>query len=452
MAENYAPHLDRKLLLAAFRGEMPLEFIQKLGFEHLLDLCPHCRQEVQAFRASADLENRSTHVFYLTFKRQLADIRLHHRRAERELRALLALPPEERIPAIKRARRRFKGAHLVLLCLEEAEKYFTVDPRNAIHLAEVARAVIHHSSAATAAIDLLALVTAYRANALRASGDLRGAHHQFKETRSVIRHYLVTDPEMLARIDELEGSLRKDQRRASEAEELFTRAVMLYRLAERTMEIARVLLKLGDLYYTQGRLWPAVEATTSALQGLDPKVHLRLYMMGRFNLALQLAEVGKVEEAAALVEGDRDLFEESPEPWTQLRLLCLRAKIASGRGDLDTAVQLFVQAREGFIRQGIGFDVAIVSMELALLYLKQDRTAQVRKIADEMHLLFKSQDIHREAMGALLLFQEAARQDMVTIEFVEDLTAYLKRARENPRLRFKPAKREEPMSDSSESA
>ncbi|HEY4562815.1 MAG TPA: hypothetical protein VIJ36_07535, partial [Thermoanaerobaculia bacterium] len=57
-------------------------------------------------------------------------------------------------------------------------------------------------------------------------------------------------------------------------------------------------------------------------------------------------------------------------------------------------------------------------------------------IAAEMHTLFDAQEIHREAAAALLLFQEAAEREALTAEWVEDLTAYLKRARENPELRF----------------
>src|SRR5215212_9580233 len=176
MADEDDLHLDRKLLLGAYRGEIPLDFIHELGMAHLLELCPHCRREVRAFRASADLARRSIHVFHMALKRRLADLQRQHRKAEKELHALLALPREERIPAIRRARRRFKGAHLVLLCLEESEKLFTKDPKTAEDLADVARAVILHSPAASAAMGLLALATAYRANALRAGGDLQGAH------------------------------------------------------------------------------------------------------------------------------------------------------------------------------------------------------------------------------------------------------------------------------------
>ena len=437
MAEEDDLHLDRKLLLGAYRGEIPLDFVHELGMAHLLELCPHCRQEVRAFRASADLERRSAQVFHMALKRRLAELRRQHRKAERELRDLLALPEQERVPAIRRARQRFKGAHLVLLCLEECEKHFTKDPKTAEHLADVARAVIHHSPAASAAMGLLALTTAYRANALRAAGDLQGAHGQFKETRAIVQHYFVNDPEMLGRIDELEGSLRKDQRHFDRAEELLARAVTLYRMAGRSVEIARVRLNLGDLYYVQHRVWPAIEATASALRDLDPELHPRLHLMARYNLTLQLAEADRTEEAAALLEGDRSLYDQFPEPWTQLRLLCVRAKIAGARGDLDTAAQLYAQARDGFIGQGIGYDVAIVSLELAMVFLKQGRNAEVRRLAEEMHPLFEAEGVHREATAAPILFQNAAREDAATIELVSEVTDYLKRARENPSLRFK---------------
>lgn len=444
MADQDDLHLDRKLLLAAYRGEVPMDFIHQLGLTHLLELCPHCRRELQAFRASLRPDEGSARVFSMALKHRLADLRRQHDQAERELRALLALPPEERIPAIRRARRRFKGSHLVLLCLEESEKLFTREPKTAAHLAEVARAVLSCSGATSTSMELLALATAYRANALRAGGDLRGAHDQLKETRALVRHHLVTDPEMLGRIDELEGSLRKDQRRFERAEELLTRSVQLYRMAGRPVEIARVRIKLGDLFYVQYRLRQAIEATAAALQDLAPELHPRLHLMARYNLTLQLAEAGRTEEAAALLAGDRGLYAQFPEPWTQLRLLCVRAKIADGRGEMDEAAQLYAEAREGFIRQGIGYDVAVVSLELALVHLKQGRTAEVRRIAEEMHPLLQADGIHREATAALLLFQDAARRDAATAELVADLTDYLKRARKNPRLRFEPASKNFP--------
>lgn len=54
-----------------------------------------------------------------------------------------------------------------------------------------------------------------------------------------------------------------------------------------------------------------------------------------------------------------------------------------------------------------------------------------------MHTLFSAEDVHREALAALAFFEEAVRQDRATVEVLEDLAAYLKRARSNPALRFR---------------
>jgi hypothetical protein len=55
--------------------------------------------------------------------------------------------------------------------------------------------------------------------------------------------------------------------------------------------------------------------------------------------------------------------------------------------------------------------------------------------------IFESQEIHREALAALFLFQQAAREERLTVERVESFIWYLRKARANPKLRFK-----EPMS------
>jgi hypothetical protein len=73
---------------------------------------------------------------------------------------------------------------------------------------------------------------------------------------------------------------------------------------------------------------------------------------------------------------------------------------------------------------------------LSLVYFRQSRTAELRALAEEMHAVFASEDVHREAVAALLLFQEAARCEAVTAELVEEISAYLKRARGNPTMRF----------------
>lgn len=154
-----------------------------------------------------------------------------------------------------------------------------------------------------------------------------------KDSRTYIRNSNVTDPAILARIDELEASLRKDQRRFTRAEELFTRSLILFAMSGGAQEdIARVLINFADLRFVEGRPAEAVELTRFSLELLTPVEHPRLHLFAQYNLALQLAEAGSFQDAAGVLETHAALFEQIQEPWLQLRLLCVRAKIADSRG------------------------------------------------------------------------------------------------------------------------
>jgi hypothetical protein len=129
------------------------------------------------------------------------------------------------------------------------------------------------------------------------------------------------------------------------------------------------------------------------------------------------------------VVADEDLYRQIQEPWLQLRLSWLRGKIAAGLGEVTEAERFFRETRDGFVRQGNGYDAAMASLDLALLYLKEGRTAEVLPIAEEMVALFEAQDVHREALAAVLLFQEAAQREEVTAGMVRELAGRLETAR-----------------------
>ncbi len=432
-------HVTRELLLGVFRGELPTALLTRVGLQHLLDLCPRCRREFEAFRRRAGAESvkADAGLVSATLALQVARLEKEHRRAERDLRDLLDLHQTERVGRIQRSRGRFRGVHFAYLLLEEGEENLTTDPEEALHLTELAYLVLQQSPIETDTLGLLALTSASLGNASRVVGDRRRAEEHFSHSRYLVTHHAVTDAGLLARIDDLEGSLRKDPRRLGQAEELFSRSALLYGFAGDRVDLARVLLNLGAIYNLQGKTGQALEVTRVALAELSASREPRLYLNGRYNLALYLVESGEPAEAEAILEVDTSLYIRYPEPWVQLRLTGLRGKIAAARGDFATAEAAFLEMRTGFLGQGIGFDAAIVSMDLALLYLRQGRTAELKTLAREMLPIFRSQDVHREAVAALVLFQEAAREEQITAVFVRELAAYLDQARNDPSLRFR---------------
>jgi tetratricopeptide (TPR) repeat protein len=204
---------------------------------------------------------------------------------------------------------------------------------------------------------------------------------------------------------------------------------MLFRISGDAVETARVPLLLGSLYFYQGPFDRAIEMVQAALERLPPEEEPRLYLSGRHNLALYLAEAGRHAEAEGLVAADEELYRRHLEPWTQLRLSWLRGKIAAGMGEPAEAERLLRETRDGFARQGNGYDAAMASLDLALLYLREGRTAEVQPLAAEMAALFESRDVHREALAAVRLFQEAAQREEVTAGMVRELSGRLEAAR-----------------------
>jgi tetratricopeptide (TPR) repeat protein len=324
-----------------------------------------------------------------------------------------------------------------VLLIEESKRRRPHDAAEAYHLAELARTVAYHSPKVLGVFDLIALATAHMANARRAAGQLREAEEHFTVVRHLVRHEGVVDTQVLAEFDHLEGSLRKDQRQFALAQELLDRAAMLYRVSENKTGVGRVLLTRANLYFDQGRLDRAIETARSALRRFRRRSEPFLYLCGRHSLALFLAKAGRHDEAAVLVAADQDLYQQFADPWTQLRLVWLKGTIATARGEYLEAEKAFLAAREGFAEQGIGYDVAMVSLDLAFLYLEQRRTAELKRLSEEMVTIFAAQDVHREAAAALVLFQDAVRQEALTVEMVGELAHYLRQARTDPSLRFR---------------
>ncbi|HVR99562.1 MAG TPA: hypothetical protein VMW27_23260, partial [Thermoanaerobaculia bacterium] len=346
-------------------------------------------------------------------------------------------PHAEKLAKIDRAQSRFRGTTLAGLLLEESKKSMPADFKKAYELAEAADAILNRSSASPGVADLHARAAAYMGNACRRLDNVQGAHQFFTFSRSIIRSQGVTDPLVYAEIDSCEAVLHMDQRRFAKAEELLTRSIALYALAGAEEQAAHPLVTLGLMYYHQGNNLKAIEATRNATEYIKRDHDLRLYVCARYNLALFLCEAGHFSASAETLLVDREMFRQFDDLYTTLRVVWLEGKLAAGFKQEAEAEKAFAAAREGFITQGCGYDAAMVSLDLAILLLRQGRTVEVQELAEEMQQIFEAEDVHREALAALLLFQESAREEQLTVEAVQRLSEYLKAARSNSALRFR---------------
>jgi tetratricopeptide (TPR) repeat protein len=283
--------------------------------------------------------------------------------------------------------------------------------------------------------DLQARAWAFVGNACRRRFDYPAAEEAFERACLQLRKGTRDGLERAIFLD-LKASLRSDQRRFDEALRLLERAVKLFLDHGERHRAGRSLVKLSTVCNYMGRSEDCVPVLTRAVGLIDSDRDPRLLLCARHNLIFVLAELGRFNEAQRLYLDARPLYRSFNEPWVQNRRRWVRAKIAKGLGQLRRAEAQFLATRDGFLAEGIPYDTALVSMELALLYAEQGRTEDLKRLAAEMVPIFASRHIHREALAALSFFRQAVEAETAGAELVARIAVYLRRAEGDPELRL----------------
>lgn len=424
------------------RGELTDQWIDRRFERHSLELCPVChlqrlsylekrlrRERVESLPLWA--EGALVGVLCDALERLDAD-------AERDFEELMGLDPEHWRGRVERARKRFQNPMLADRLLDECRRRVFEDPLRSQRLAELAFEVALRSRTYLLgydpAYDLGTLAMAHKANALRVAGDLTRAEEMIR--RAFLRLEPFRERTVAAELAALTASLRRGQRRFAEALEMADAAAELYRASGEPHLGGRVLVTKSHIYSQMGEPEQAIETLRAALELIDRHEDPRLYLCAQHDLTCYLAATGACREARELLETNRELYESFDDFWTRLRRRWVEGKIARGLDELDEASAALAEVRSGFIEEGVGYDAALASLELALVYLDQGLNAEVQQLAREMIPIFRSQDVHREAAAALVVFVEAASREVASRALVEQVVDYLQRARDDPGLRF----------------
>lgn len=332
---------------------------------------------------------------------------------------LLAMPNHERESAVA-TQPRFQTYALASYTLQRCEKVVFHDPAMAGDLARLARKVAEQADprecgGSAALADLEAYAMAMEANATRVGGDLREAFSTFLLARRA-QDRGGADPDLSARIDLLESSLRRDLRQFPAALDLLDRAERGFvALNDRNLQ-ARAIINRANVFLCMRELDRVVENLRQALPlAQDPW----LALVVRHNLIFALAECGRAREAADLFESSQDLYLQYNDPLTASRRTWAEGLIARELDeDLARAEQLLTQAMERLAEHGYAYDAALAGLDLVVVYARRGETAEVLRVASDLVRLFQSRDVHPEALAALKAVQEAAERQTVNFKLL----------------------------------
>lgn len=129
----------------------------------------------------------------------------------------------------------------------------------------------------------------------------------------------------------------------------------------------------------------------------------------------------------------RPLYELHDDRIAKMKLRWVEGKVFLGLGEIDRAIRAFQQAKDGFLQLGLNYDAALVSFELAAVWLQEGKQAEARRLLQEMLETFRARYIAREAIAALIMLRDAADRNELSTDLLEMITGLFNAYKDKPK-------------------
>lgn len=256
--------------------------------------------------------------------------------------------------------------------------------------------------------DLRARAWGQLGNALRAGGRLRQAEGALRTAQEHAANG-TGNLDLRLRLLRYHGSLATFAREFGRAMEYMEEACAIARTLGDQVGLAKCLVKQATVAVYSGEAALAIRLLDDAIPLVDPKDQ-RLLFAAFNNLSYCYLEAGRLQEALAVLPQAKDLAHQVGDRLVVLRVIWQEAKILSELGLLEEAEALFAQAREGFLEHDLAYEAAVVSLDLAAIYLKLGLFVEVRRTVADVMPFFGALGVRRELLASLLQLQQSEDQ------------------------------------------
>lgn len=432
-------------LTALARGGLPPKRALEVTL-HLLEGCPSCRPEAEVLPAPAPAAKGSPgEGKYDDVVQRALQAALRHRESraaeQEQVRRIVAELAAGGPEALAGVWRREKGAPLVEALLERGWSLRHQDPAATVEHARLATEAAADldlgPAGARRVADLRCRAWSELGNALRIADDLDGAAEAFD---MALGHWTAgtLDETLFARYLDMRASLHRARRELGAAQAALAVALSIY-LRYGQMHLAgRTLMSQSLFASVAAEPEMALRLVTEGLSLLEENLDPELFTTGIQNQIGFLVDCGQYDEARKLLFLNRGRFQKAEGRVPALKLRWLEARIDRGRGQLARAEETFREVREGLEAVGIGYDAALVTLELAALVLRQGRATEASGLVIGAVEAFTALRIRRETLMAVLYLKETFVCGAAEVPLLEEVTAFLRRAEQDASARFEP--------------
>ncbi len=431
------PQILKDLLL----GRLTVEDA-KVTITHLMTGCPRCREEIGPAAAvlfrPARTANDSAAEDEDLYDRAIAFACEAARERQRSL-------DRERAEANAKIDQLLSGGKVGKsfwtwgLCERLQERSWDLrqhDPKDMLQLArfavEAAKRLSHSKSGAQHVADLMACAWAGLANAQRISDQLPLAEIALKEA-FLAYHKGTRSPRLRARLAEISASLLCDQREFPSAFCVLDLAYSLYMRNDASHDAGRVLITKGLHTGYTGDPEEGIRLLARGLCLIDRDRDPRLPFQTLHNILLFRVDLREFKTARRQIWDMRPLYDFHGDRIAQVKLRWIEGKVFAGLGEIDRATRAFEQAKEGFLERGMNYDAALVSFDLAAIWLREGKRDKVRQLLQEMLETFRARYVARETIAALIMLRDAADRNELSLDLLEMIGALFHTFKDEPK-------------------
>lgn len=396
---------------------------------HLLADCPPCGARLQRASTMNDCDYSSAFTAAeASLNDFMAPWQPQQVSSETLLSELERMAPEVRLQRVGNESR-FHIPSLVERLIEQSHSLRYRSPQEMLHYAELAKTVAEACPAESLGSerqfnDLRARGWMQYANALRVCSQFTDSDKAFA-VASRYRDAGTRDPLLRARLSEQLASLRTNQGRYREAIELAEEAGAIYQELDENHSLASTMIQsaVASLYANEPE--EAIRTLNAAIPLIDSERNPHLLLAACNNLVHSYIALDKPEQALSLYFEVRSLYKDFDDELNLLRVGWQEGQLLRDLGHLHAAEAALLEARKGFLARNLAHEVAVVSLDLAWVYVKLGWIDKLKQTVTEAVPIFRALGVGREVLAALLQLQHAADQEQKALELIRLLNARL---------------------------
>jgi hypothetical protein len=187
------------------------------------------------------------------------------------------------------------------------------------------------------------------------------------------------------------------------------------------------LIGKGIAVGSRGDLPAAIALLQRGTQLIDTERAPAVLLAGIHSIIWFQVEGGHFMAGRELIHTHAELYRRFGARSERLRLRWLEGRIAAGLGEPTEAEAAFLEARAGFAEHRLAYVEALISLDLAALWLAQGRTAEIGVLLAEVLGTFRALGIRREAIAVVLMLEEAASAERLTVALMGSAAASLRK-------------------------